>query len=85
MAVVTPPPDATLPQRLRFWARTRPDRVAFRQKDFGIWQPYTWADYDRLARHFGLGMRGSASMPAATSRSSARTARNGWWPNSGWG
>jgi long-chain acyl-CoA synthetase len=58
VAVVTahPPPDATLPQRLRFWARTAPDRVAFRQKDFGIWQPYTWADYDRLARHFGLGM-----------------------------
>ena len=51
-----PPPDATLPQRLRFWARTWPDRVALRQKDFGIWQPYTWADYDRLARHFGLGM-----------------------------
>lgn len=51
-----PPPEATLPQRLRFWARTWPDRVAFRQKDFGIWQPYTWADYDRLARHFGLGM-----------------------------
>ena len=42
MAVVTPPPEATLPQRLRFWARSRPDRVAFRQKDFGIWQPYTW-------------------------------------------
>jgi long-chain acyl-CoA synthetase len=51
-----PPPEATLPQRLRFWARTWPDRVAFRQKDFGIWQPYTWADYDRLARHFGLGL-----------------------------
>ena len=51
-----PPADATLPQKLRFWARTTPDRVAFRQKDFGIWQPYTWADYDRLARHFGLGM-----------------------------
>lgn len=51
-----PPSDATLPQRLRFWARTWPDRVAFRQKDFGIWQPHTWADYDRLARHFGLGM-----------------------------
>jgi long-chain acyl-CoA synthetase len=53
---VRPPPDATLPQRLRFWASAWPDRVAFRQKDFGIWQPYTWADYDRLARHFGLGM-----------------------------
>jgi len=51
-----PPPEATLPQRLRFWARAWPDRVAFRQKDFGIWQPYTWADYDRLARHFGLGL-----------------------------
>ena len=51
-----PPPDATLPQRLRFWAQTWPDRVAFRQKDFGIWQPYTWAEYDRLARCFGLGM-----------------------------
>jgi long-chain acyl-CoA synthetase len=53
---VRPPPDTTLPQRLRFWASAWPDRVAFRQKDFGIWQPYTWADYDRLARHFGLGM-----------------------------
>jgi long-chain acyl-CoA synthetase len=53
---VRPPPDATLPQRLRFWASAWPDRVAFRQKDFGIWQPYTWADYHRLARHFGLGM-----------------------------
>jgi long-chain acyl-CoA synthetase len=51
-----PPAEATLPQKLRFWACTTPDRVAFRQKDFGIWQPYTWADYDRLARHFGLGM-----------------------------
>jgi long-chain acyl-CoA synthetase len=53
---VRPPPDTTLPQRLRFWASAWPDRVAFRQKDFGIWQSYTWADYDRLARHFGLGM-----------------------------
>ncbi len=52
----TPPAGATLPQKLRFWARTAPDRVAFRQKDFGIWHPYSWADYDRLARHFGLGM-----------------------------
>jgi long-chain acyl-CoA synthetase len=51
-----PPANATLPQKLAFWARTRPDRVALRQKDLGIWQPYTWADYDRLARHFGLGL-----------------------------
>jgi len=51
-----PPYEYTLPQRLRFWARTRADAVAFRQKDCGIWRPYTWADYDRLARHFGLGL-----------------------------
>jgi long-chain acyl-CoA synthetase len=51
-----PPYEYTLPQRLRFWARTRPDAVAFRQKEFGVWRPYTWADYDRLARHFGLGL-----------------------------
>jgi len=51
-----PPDEYTLPQRLRFWARTRGDVVAVRQKDFGIWQPCTWADYDRLARRFGLGL-----------------------------
>jgi len=53
---VRPPATATLPQKLRFWARTQPHRVALRQKDLGIWQPCTWADYDRLARHFGLGL-----------------------------
>jgi long-chain acyl-CoA synthetase len=49
-------PQGTLPQKLLHWARTRPDAIAFRQKDYGIWQPYTWADYARLARHFGLGL-----------------------------
>ena len=49
-------PEGTLPQKLLHWARTQPDAVAFRQKDYGIWQPYTWADYARLARHFGLGL-----------------------------
>jgi long-chain acyl-CoA synthetase len=46
----------TLPQRLRHWARVRGDAVALRQKDFGIWEPVTWADYERTARHFGLGL-----------------------------
>lgn len=46
----------TLPQLLRDNARTMPDRIALRQKDFGIWQPITWADYYARARHFGLGM-----------------------------
>ncbi|MGA0595889.1 AMP-dependent synthetase/ligase [Enterovirga sp. CN4-39] len=49
-------PDLTLPQMLRQNARTMPDRLALRQKDFGLWQPVTWAEYDERARHFGLGL-----------------------------
>jgi long-chain acyl-CoA synthetase len=46
----------TLPQQLRHWARARPADVALRQKDFGIWEPVTWAGYEEAARHFGLGL-----------------------------
>jgi long-chain acyl-CoA synthetase len=49
-----PPP--TLPQQLRRWAKLRPNEVALRQKDFGIWEPVTWGQYERQARHFGLGL-----------------------------
>jgi long-chain acyl-CoA synthetase len=30
---------------VRDWAETMPDHVAMREKDFGIWQEITWADY----------------------------------------
>ena len=50
-------PERTLPQMLREQARTRPDAIAIRQKDYGIWRPVTWADYYRRARHVGLGLR----------------------------
>ena len=46
----------TLPQRLRHWAQARPDAVALRQKDFGIWEAFTWRQYDEQARAFGLGL-----------------------------
>ncbi|MBM6592609.1 AMP-dependent synthetase/ligase [Microvirga pudoricolor] len=46
----------TLPQLLRDNAERMPDRIALRQKDFGIWQPITWAEYEEKARHFGLGL-----------------------------
>ncbi|TDR94087.1 AMP-dependent synthetase/ligase [Enterovirga rhinocerotis] len=49
-------PELTLPQMLRRNAQTMPSRLALLQKDFGIWQPVTWAEYDRRARHFGLGL-----------------------------
>lgn len=51
------PADLTLPQMLRERARLSPRSVAIRQKDFGIWNPYTWEDYWRRACHVGLGMR----------------------------
>lgn len=49
-------PDLTLAQMLRERARSTPERVAIRQKDFGIWKPLTWASYYRRASHFGLGL-----------------------------
>jgi long-chain acyl-CoA synthetase len=54
--VTRPDPQLTLPQKLRHWARARPDAVALRQKDFGIWNPVTWAGYHAAAREFGLGL-----------------------------
>ncbi len=38
-------PELTLPQMLRERARQDAQRVAIRQKDFGIWKPFTWAQY----------------------------------------
>lgn len=50
-------PERTLPQMLREHALRRPQAVALRQKDYGIWSPVTWADYERRAIHVGLGLR----------------------------
>ncbi len=56
-------PNLTLPQMLREHARRQPDALALRQKDFGIWQPITWAEYFRRASHFGLGLRALGLQP----------------------
>jgi len=50
-------PEMTLPQMLRRQARERPQCIAVRQKDYGIWNPITWESYYRRACHFGLGLR----------------------------
>ncbi|MGI9238174.1 MAG: AMP-dependent synthetase/ligase [Woeseiaceae bacterium] len=34
-----------------------PDAVALREKDFGIWNEYTWRDYGEKVRHCGLGLK----------------------------
>ncbi len=48
--------EATLPDLLRRRAQERGDRVALREKEFGIWRSRTWADYYRQARRVALGL-----------------------------
>lgn len=50
-------PEFTLPQMLRDNARRQPDRVAIRQKEYGVWNPSTWQRYYQRACHVGLGFR----------------------------
>jgi len=50
-------PDAdTFPKLVARNARCFPRKVAIREKDFGIWQSYTWKDYFDQARLIGLGL-----------------------------
>ena len=50
-------PELTLPQMLRQRAQRDAQRVAIRQKDFGIWKPVTLAQYYQRACHFGQGLQ----------------------------
>lgn len=46
----------TLPRLLRRRAETMPARPAMREKDRGIWQTFTWAQYYGHVRDFALGL-----------------------------
>lgn len=46
----------TFPRLVRDNARTRPQHVAMREKDYGIWQSYTWRDYYEQGRLIALGL-----------------------------
>jgi long-chain acyl-CoA synthetase len=48
-------PD-TLPRLLRLNAARMAQRPAVREKTLGIWQTFTWAEYDRQVRAFALGL-----------------------------
>jgi len=50
-------PEKTLPQILSHHASSAPDRIAIRQKDFGIWNPVTWRQYFDRAADVGHGLR----------------------------
>jgi long-chain acyl-CoA synthetase len=48
--------DDTFPRLLARNARAWPDAVALREKEFGIWQSYTWREYHDHVRDFSLGL-----------------------------
>ena len=46
----------TIPQLLRLRAMMHGDRLALREKDYGIWNPYSWNHYYLTARAVALGL-----------------------------
>ena len=46
----------TVASRVRDRGRVMPDRIALREKDFGIWQEVSWADYWDYAELVGHGL-----------------------------
>ncbi len=49
--------DYSIPQLLRWRVNTSPKRPALREKDFGIWNTYTWEDYYTYVRKTALGLK----------------------------
>ncbi|MBY6186455.1 long-chain fatty acid--CoA ligase [Marinobacter hydrocarbonoclasticus] len=47
----------TFPKLLRHNARHWPSEVAMREKEFGIWNEFTWADYRDRVKWMSLGLR----------------------------
>jgi long-chain acyl-CoA synthetase len=48
--------NSTFPRLLLQHAQTRPDRPAFREKDLGIWQSWSWAEVNDEVRAFACGL-----------------------------
>ena len=46
----------SIPQLLRWRFENTPQKVALREKDFGIWRAYTYAEYYAYVRKVGLGL-----------------------------
>ncbi|WP_423924983.1 AMP-binding protein [Candidatus Palauibacter sp.] len=49
--------EGSLPGRLHLQAARHGERVALREKEYGIWQSITWSEYARRVRRFTLGLR----------------------------
>ena len=55
------------------------DRPAYRHKDLGIWQVWTWSQVLEEARAYAAGLSASASSAATPSPSSAPTGQKLYW------
>nr|VFK24362.1 MAG: long-chain acyl-CoA synthetase [Candidatus Kentron sp. LFY] len=55
MPVPSPEHD-TLPKLLRMWANEAPNRIALREKDFGIWHELTWLEYKDRVAHLAVAL-----------------------------
>jgi long-chain acyl-CoA synthetase len=49
--------ENTIPQLLRWRVRHSADKIALREKDFGRWKNYTWAQYYEFVRKVAMGLR----------------------------
>lgn len=49
--------DDTFPKLLALNARVRPNRPAFRHKDLGIWQSWTWGEVHETVRAYAAGLK----------------------------
>jgi long-chain acyl-CoA synthetase len=46
----------TYPKLLRLNAKEHGGEIALREKDLGLWKPFTWIDYQARVHDFALGM-----------------------------
>ncbi|RLC14481.1 MAG: long-chain fatty acid--CoA ligase, partial [Deltaproteobacteria bacterium] len=49
--------EYSIPQLLRWRVGSTPKRPALKEKDFGIWNTYTWEDYYDYVRKTALGLK----------------------------
>ncbi|MEH6496673.1 MAG: AMP-binding protein [Pseudomonas marincola] len=47
----------SLPGLLKYWAETNPERLAFREKNFGIWERTNFKEYFERSKHFAYGLK----------------------------
>ena len=56
----------TLPQFLFEHAKATPDKIAIRERDYGIWQAITWKEYADHVKYFSLGLVKLGLQPTET-------------------